>query len=326
MNIFFQQHISKVTQLADLLGRDIAAGRYEQGNVLPSINNLSDTYGVSRDTVFKAFAELKERGIIDSAQGKGYYVVGEQKNVLLMLDEYSPFKDVLYNSFSKSLPMNYKIDLWFHQYNEVMFNAFLREAKGRYSKYVVMNFDNRRFSPDLYKIPSSRLLLLDFGNFDKKDYPYICQDFGAGFYNAMEQLEHLLSHYRRYIMFKPRESKHPEETYDYFSRFCRERNWDCRKIESLDGHGIVPGDVYVAVRQVDIVALVKKGRDSGLVCGRDYGLIAYNDTPVYEVIDRGITVMSVDWVKMGHRAADFVVTGKPIHEYVPTEVKIRGSL
>jgi hypothetical protein len=55
-------------------------------------------------------------------------------------------------------------------------------------------------------------------------------------------------------------------------------------------------------------------------------LIAYNDTPAYEVIDKGITVMSVDWQKMGILTADFILSGKPIQVCLPTEVNLRGSL
>lgn len=44
-----------------------------------------------------------------------------------------------------------------------------------------MNFDNEKLSPHLYKIDSSKLLLLDFGKFDKKDYSYVCQDFDDSF-------------------------------------------------------------------------------------------------------------------------------------------------
>lgn len=61
----------------------------------------------------KLFLNLKERGIIDSTPGKGYYVVGRLKNVLLLLDEYSPFKYALYNSFVKRLSIRYKVDLRF---------------------------------------------------------------------------------------------------------------------------------------------------------------------------------------------------------------------
>ncbi|MBD8984044.1 MAG: GntR family transcriptional regulator, partial [Bacteroides cellulosilyticus] len=72
--------------------------------------------------------------------------------------------------------------------------------------------------------------------------------------------------------------------------------------------------------------IVKKSRAAGLTCGVDFGLIAYNDTPAYEVIDKGITVMSVDWQKMGILTADFILSGKPIQVCLPTEVNLRGSL
>ena len=98
MKTIFGQQTTKVKQLADLISQDISMGRYKTDTALPSINQLSHDYKVSRDTVFKAFIDLKERGIIDSTPGKGYYVVNRQKNILLLLDEYSPFKDTLYNS------------------------------------------------------------------------------------------------------------------------------------------------------------------------------------------------------------------------------------
>ena len=37
----------------------------------------------------------------------------------------------------------------------------------------------------------------------------------------------------------------------------------------------------------------------GLKCGKDFGLLAYNDIPSYEVIDEGITSLSIDWEMMG---------------------------
>ena len=95
---------------------------------MPSINQLSAQYGVSRDTVFKAFLDLRERGLIDSTPGKGYYVTSQVTNVLLLLDQYTPFKEALYNSFVRHLPINYKVDLLFHQYNERLFNTILRES------------------------------------------------------------------------------------------------------------------------------------------------------------------------------------------------------
>lgn len=102
----FGQHSSKVTQLADTLSQAISMKEFREGDSLPSINQLSAQYGVSRDTVFKAFLDLRERGLIDSTPGKGYYVTSQVTNILLLLDEYTPFKEALYNSFIKHLPIN----------------------------------------------------------------------------------------------------------------------------------------------------------------------------------------------------------------------------
>ena len=89
----FGQQASKVTQLADALSQAISRKEFLEGDSLPSINQLSAHYGVSRDTVFKAFLDLRERGLIDSTPGKGYYVTSQVTNVLLLLDQYTPFKE-----------------------------------------------------------------------------------------------------------------------------------------------------------------------------------------------------------------------------------------
>lgn len=326
MKATFGQQTTKVKQLADLLGQNISMGVYKSGDLLPSINELSQTYKVSRDTVFKAFLDLKERGIIDSTPGKGYYVMGKLTTVLLLLDEYSPFKHVLYDSFVKRLSHTYKVDLLFHQYSERLFNTIIRESLGRYNKYIVMNFDNERLSPNLYKIESSRLLLLDFGKFDKKEYSYVCQDFDEGFYEALCQLEERLRKYRKLVMLLPPESLHPRSSRDYFEKFCKDYRFSSGVAVDVDTLEVRKGAVYIAIRQVDVVAIIKKSRAAGLRCGVDFGLIAYNDTPAYEVIDQGITALSINWERMGRKAAEFVLTGKQVQEYLPTEVRLRGAL
>ena len=307
MKITFGQQTTKVKQLADKISFDISMGVYKSGDSLPSINQLSHAYEVSRDTVFKAFLDLKERGIIDSTPGKGYYVVGRLKNVLLLLDEYSPFKYALYNSFVKRLSIRYKVDLLFHQYNERLFNTIIRESLGRYNKYIVMNFDNEKLSPNLYKINPSKLLLLDFGN-------------------ALFQLADRLRKYQKLVFVLVDDSMHPRSSRDFFERFCADQHLGCEVVSDIEGLQVRRGEVYIAIRQIDVVSIIKKSRVEGLQCGVDFGLIGYNDTPAYEVIDQGITALSVDWEKMGDKAAEFVLQGKTIQDYLPTEVRLRASL
>ncbi|MDR0893161.1 MAG: GntR family transcriptional regulator [Mediterranea sp.] len=322
----FGQQTSKVTQLADTISEAISKKSFLEGDSLPSINQLSEQYGVSRDTVFKAFADLRERGLIGSTPGKGYYVTSQVTNILLLLDQYTPFKETLYNSFAKRLPINYRVDLLFHEYNERLFNTIVRESIGRYSKYVVMNFDNERFSTVLNRINPARLLLLDFGKFNKEKYSYITQDFDEAFYQALCSLKERFAKYRRFVFLFPRSLKHPQSCQACFVRFCVEQGLE-HAIETETEQLVVrPGSAYITIKQQEVVEIVKRGRAAGLKCGVDYGLLAYNDIPSYEVIDEGITSLSIDWERMGNEAANFVLTGNPVQLNLPTEVRLRQSL
>ena len=326
MESFLGKHTTKVQQLADTLEQHIVAGIYEGGNGLPSINQLSRMHNVSRDTVFMAFSLLREKGFIDSTPGKGYYITNQRKKVLLLLDEYSLFKTTFYNRFIQGLPSNYQVDLWFHQYNQQLFDAILREAAGKYNHYVVMNINNEEPSPLLNKLPSSRLLLLDFGNFDKQDLSFICQDFDAGIYSALMQLKERFKRYNRNIFFFPKGIQHPKVSRDSFLRFCRENGLSGTIVEDERALEVTQGTTYFVIRQIDVVNIIKQSRARSLQCGKDFGLVAYNDTPAYEVIDNGITTLTINWEKMGEMASRSIVNGEHVQEYLPTEVHLRHSL
>lgn len=326
MKTTFGSHTTKVKQLADMIEQDILMGRYEANASLPSINQLSATYQVSRDTVFKAFADLRERKLIDSTPGKGYYVTNRQEKIFLLLDEYSPFKNTLYNSFIRKLGRKYKVDLWFHQYNEHIFNTILHEAIGRYNYYVVMNFDNEKFSPLLNKINPSRLLLLDFGKFDKKNYSFICQNFDTAFYQALVQLHDSLARYQKIVFLYPHDSKHPYSSIDSLQEYCCNYHMHCEVVQDESECLVEKGVAYIVIRQTDVVDIIKQSRQQGLKPGKDFGLIAYNDTPAYQVIDEGITALSIDWEQMGSLAARFITEGSPIQVFLPTEVHLRKSV
>lgn len=325
-HIKFGQQSTKVKQLSDIIEQDILVGKYRTDTSLPSINALSRTYNVSRDTVFKAFADLRERRLIDSTPGKGYYVINRQEKIFLLLDEYSPFKNTLYNSFIRKLSVSYKVDLWFHQYNEHIFNTILREAIGRYNYYVVMNFDNEKFSPLLDKIPSSRLLLLDFGKFEKGNCSYICQNFDDAFYEALSKLTNRLKRYRKVVFQLPLESRHPQTSVQSFKSYCQDNGFWAEVVTDEEIQEIEKGVAYLVIRQTDVVNVVKRSREKKLKCGVDFGLIAYNDTPAYEVIDEGITALSINWEEMGRKAASFILSGDIIQEFLPTEVHLRNSV
>lgn len=318
---------TKVQQLTDFIQKSIASRELQVGDKLPSINELSKQFHFSRDTVFKAFTDLKNRGIIDSVHGKNYHVASRKKKILLLLDEYTPFKEVLYNRLLERLPTYYNIDLWFHQYNEHLFNQVINNSAGMYDRYLVMNYHNEELSDTLKKIDKKRLLLLDFGKFDKDGYSYVCQDFDNALYNALETIKDRLKKYRKLFFVFNKQHKHPRSSRDYFSKFCIDNNLPFEIIEEInDTTAVWENAFYLVIKQEDLVKIIKKGRLKQLKSGRDYGLLAYNENPFYEVIENGIASIGVDWEKMANLAADFVTGEDPVQEFLSTEIMLRDSL
>lgn len=326
MEYQFNNKNTKVQQLADLIQDAISINEIKVGDKLPSINSLSRKYNISRDTVFKAFLLLKEKGIIDSIHGKNYYVRNHFTDIFLLLDEYSPFKEAFYKSFREKLPLNYKVDLWFHQYNEQLFNTIIDEAAGRYNKYLVMNYHNEQFSEKLRKIDPKRLLLLDFGKFEKENYSYICQDFDEELYKALYSIKNDLEKYSKLVFVINKDHKHPKSSKDFFKKFCENHHFNYDILDEVkDEMQLKKNHFYLVVKHMDVVKLIKKGKNEALIAGQDFGLLAYNENPFFEVIDNGISSIGIDFKRMGNIAADFVLKNNKIQINLPTEVNTRNS-
>ena len=326
MSLQFNHKSTKVQQLTDYIQRSISASDLRTGDKLPSINHLSKKYNVSRDTVFKAFSDLKKRGIIDSVHGKSYFVATHSKSILLLLDEFTPFKEVLYNTLLTSLPSYYKIDLWFHQYNEHLFNQIISNSVGMYNYYIVMNYNNEKISEVLATVDKKKLLLLDFGKFDKKGYSYVCQDFDESLYKALDSIKMQLKKYNKLYFVFNKYHKHPQSSKHYFSQFCLDNNFEFEIIDEItDKTTIQKNSFYLVIKQQDLVSIIRQGKREYFQIGKDYGLLAYNDNPFFEIIESGVSSIGIDWQKMGEKAASFVTGNTPIHFYLPTIITDRNS-
>lgn len=326
MELKFNDRSTKVQQLSDFIEDAIASNEFKEGDQLPSINDLSKQFKVSRDTVFKSFSDLKNRGIIDSIHGKNYHVVSKNKDILLLLDEYSPFKEVLYNVLSSNLPKSYKIDLWFHQYNQQLFENIINGSAGKFSKYLIMNYDNDIISDALLKIDKKNLLLLDFGNFDKEGYSYVCQDFNKGLYNALNSIKDELTKYKKLILVFNKYHKHPLSSKIAFREFCTDNKFEFDILDKVNKDTILDENYfYLVIKQQDVINLIKLGKDLKWKPGVNYGILAYNENSLFEVIENGISSVGIDWKEMGNLAADFVMTNEPIRTFLPTVIVKRDS-
>lgn len=69
-------------QIADSFRTDILAGKYEQGEFLPSIRGLAKDLKISVITTMKAYEQLAEEGLVTAVQGKGFYVNAQDSEMI----------------------------------------------------------------------------------------------------------------------------------------------------------------------------------------------------------------------------------------------------
>jgi GntR family transcriptional regulator len=64
----------RYVRMASTLAQEIQSGKYTPGKRLPSINELCQETGLSRQTIGKALRLLEGAGLIERWPGLGYFV------------------------------------------------------------------------------------------------------------------------------------------------------------------------------------------------------------------------------------------------------------
>lgn len=323
---------TKLQQLINGLLHYIKTGCTE-GDILPSVNILSKQLEISRDTVFKAYSELKRRKIVDSTPTRGYFVNRDINKVLLLLDYYSPFKDIVYREFERNLDATWSIDLVFHHYNQNLFDAVILESIGRYNYFIVMNIDTKtlKISESLKKLDPAKLLLLDipiedWQSFDQSKYNYLWQDFNTSVFEALSHLSAEIKAYKNFNLVFTNKLQHPTSTLKAYEQFCKLINREANIITNTDNLQVTAGDAYFILRQSDLYTLLSACKTQNLTIGKNIGILAYNDIPLYEFVSCGITVISVNFKKMGKLASEFVTSGQSIQQIILAETIKRNSI
>lgn len=70
-------------QIADSFKSDILAGKYGQGEYLPSIRGLARDLKISVITTMKAYELLEQEGLVTAEKGKGFYVNAQDSDMLV---------------------------------------------------------------------------------------------------------------------------------------------------------------------------------------------------------------------------------------------------
>jgi DNA-binding transcriptional regulator YhcF (GntR family) len=323
-------------QIVDSIMAAVRDGDLRRDEQIPSINEFSEQYLLSRGTVEKAYKELRDKKVILSVKGKGYFIYRTDINmplrVLLLFNKISNYKKQLYNAFVKTLGEGVFVDLHIHHSNVQLFDSLISNNLGDYDHYVIMPHfyeQPEKVLQIIRQIPESQLLLLD------KDLPEISgkhaavyQNFEKDIYEALYEALPSLKKYNSLVFVNPSSIvPYPPEIRKGFQYFCRMHDFDFSVTEGIEMNAPVKaGQAYIVIEETDLVNLVKICRQNKLSIGKDVGIVSYNETPLKEILLDGITVISTDHEQMGITAATMILEKSTERVKNPFKLILRRSL
>ncbi len=320
-------------QIEKAIIRSVETGRLLQGDKLPSINKVCREFSLAPGTVSRAYNNLVMRSVLVSRQGKGYYIgtseLVKELNIFLLFDRLNAYKEVLYESFIRSLGEEARVDVYFHHYREDVFARLIRENLGKYSHYVIMPHFNEDVSGLVEPIPPERLMLIDksIPNLKGK-YSAVVQDFENDIYDALCAGIEKLKKYGSICLVTSSEGFQfvPDGIRKGVKRFCKEIGFDFTETHRLENSDISKGKVLLLFKDSDLIFAIREVNNRNLQAGKDVGLISFDDTPMKSVLNDGITVVSTDFRQMGETAARLLLENRKEMINNPFSLILRNTL
>lgn len=317
-NIDFKESAPKYMQIIKSLLLAIGKGKLKRGDKIPSINQLSEEYLLSRDTVEKAYKHLIKDGVLISVRGKGYFInrvdIETTSRILLVFNKISNYKKQIYNAFVENVGRNVIVDLHIHHSNINIFSNLINNSLGEYDYYIIMPhfYENDEEAIKTLKlIPSEKLILLDKDMEVGQKHSAVYQNFEKDIMHALNDATDLLEGYNKLILIFPTLIPYPKEIIKGFRHFCIQRQIENEILYETDENIIVQEHAaYVVIEETDLVNLIKKCHEQHMRIGKDVGIISYNETPLKEILLDGITTISTDHEQMGRTAARLVMQNK----------------
>lgn len=317
--MFFNAHsnIPKYKQIVLKVIDDVDKGLLKVGDALLSINEFSEEHEIARDTVEKAYKDLREKGIIISIRSKGYYIdstkTTEKHRIFLHFNKLSAYKKTVYDAFVKTIGDKGQVDIFIHHNDLQLFENQLAKALGNYTNYVVIPPDieeKESVARVLKRIPPQKLLILDkyVEGFDGVAAVY--QNFETDIINALTLGLEELKKYRKLSLVFPKRKGYASEVMLGFTKFCSLYDFEFDIISEIQENKVNEGKVFIVIEEEALVHIIKFAKAKTLKLGKDVGVISYNETLLKEILADGITVISTDFEEMGHNAARLLLENK----------------
>lgn len=324
----------KYLQLANSIIKSISEGKIKKDEILPSINELSFEFEISRDTAEKGYKHLKKIGILGSVPGKGYFVnntsVKKQLKIFLLFNKLSPHKKIVYDAFVAAIGDLALIDFYIYNNDFDFFKRLIQDKRNDYTHYVIIPHfmdGGENVHEIINTIPKDKLILLD------KLIPNVTGSYGAVYENFEKDLYHVLesalpqlSKYHTIKIIFPAHTYHPQEILKGFKRFCNQYAFNYKVVNTIANEPIKEGEVYINLMEDDLVILIEKILATKMKVGKHVGVISYNETPLKKIILNGITTISTDFEMMGKKTAELILEQSTEHVEIPFYLTIRASL
>lgn len=316
--------LSKHEQIVEGILMSIEDRIVERGQILPSINQMSAELGFARKTVDRAYGELKDRGVVESKNRRGFFVSTEATDqtlrVALLLYEFRPFQEVFYNVFRQTVGENVQVDTFFHHNNLSVFEDIIVKISGSYGLYVVAPIVNEQVPSILSRLIQSRLLLVDRYTEPSAETSYVIQEFEESTYAILtEQLERISKYDQIELLFRKDEEKaYPREILSACRRFASENNIELVEHDRYVSGMVRRGVLYITVGDNDLWELLEDCIDRGLALGKDLGVLSHNESRIKKIVHGGVSTWSTDFGRMAEVAAHFVLERKHQRTVIPT--------
>ncbi|RYF98794.1 MAG: GntR family transcriptional regulator, partial [Chitinophagaceae bacterium] len=294
----------------------IKQGKVKRGDRILSINELSNEFFLSRDTVQKAYEILQKDKIIHSVRGKGFYInrtdITLCYRVLLLFNKLSSYKKMIYDGFVQTMDSKGLVDLKIHHSSAKLLDTIVSANLGEYDYYVVMPHfyeHHEQVADTLSKIPADKLMLLDKAMTQHfEQVPAVYQDFENDIILALEAGLDQLSKYDTLVYADTPSTLKPAEIARGFRRFCQQNHFAYQVIGDISStYDVRPGQVYIVIDDMDLLHLIKSIQQKGYTAGKEVGIICYNETPLKEILLNGISTISTDHYQMGKTAAEMIL-------------------
>lgn len=319
-------------QLVEAVLNATKTGLIDRGDRLPSINELSRHYSVSRSTIEKSYNNLRDMGILSSQHGKSFFInrldPAQELRVLVLFNQLNEYNKLICDALTERLGRRAEVDLLIYYNSAAHFRQLIRKKLAGYSHIIVIPHfldDPETGYQAIERLPAEKLILLD------RAVPGLSGNMGAVGINfsvalrqALNDLAPALRKYQCTNLICPEYAFVPSQFREIFVLFCEENNLVYR----ISGHisDISDGEAYIVHSDEHLMFLVREVVQSNLVPGKHIGIVSYHDNDAKKDMLNGITTISPDFEAMGNAAADMVLNGHMQHIDHSCLVMVRASL